>query len=132
MFKVGDRVYDIMRKKWGVVTGVESKVHVVFAHNEPTYCYTKDGRLGDDTEVRRLYFIEFDIFVPEEALEKPKWRAKDGGFYYYVDTYGYVVESTELGDKCDDLLHTARNYFRNSHEAKQSKIYKGFVEQLND
>ena len=138
MFRRGDKVYDMMRRKWGIVTEIDNykktPVHVVFAHNEPTYCYTADGRLGDDTEIRRLYFREFDIYlsVPDEAFLRPRWRADCGRIYYYVSACGEVATAYDCREEKDDKLYASGNYFINDNDVKESEIYKAFTKEEKD
>ena len=131
MFKVGDRVYDIIFKEYGEVVDVilaDDCVEVGFGEN--IVCYTFDGKIKEIfSQIRSLYFKEFEINIPKEALVRPRWRAPEGDIYAMVDHFGYIIGERESNSPADDRLFSIGNYFKTKEEAANSKFYKAFHEE---
>lgn len=126
MFKVGDRVWSI-GDGWGKVICInnkESSYPVDVRHNERCVSYTKDGKQYEEEDGRVLFFDE--IPIPKSALERPRFRARRGGIYYYVDACGNICESDEIGFELDGRQYSSGNYFETVDEAMDSDIYKAF------
>lgn len=129
MFKENDRVWD-MRYGWGTVVSITEEdlypVVVKFEHSIVRK-YFKDGR-WDKTDRNRILFFQ-EISVPQEALERPRWRAEKNREYFFVNGCGAIVTGCELFCVKDGLKFEVGNYFQTEEEAKGSKFYKVFHEE---
>ena len=128
-FKVGDTVYCVIFGK-GIVKSIDFgdyPVYVEFFIGNSTFkiSYTQDGKY-DANGLRTLFFEE--IKIPESAYKRPRWRAREGGRYYYVGALGDVASITELESDYDNKMFNVGNYFKTEEEAKESKFYKVFHE----
>ncbi len=54
-----------------------------------------------------------------EAVKNPFARAPHGKQYYYIDDYGRVDDTTEVGHEMDDKYYSNVNYFQNRSTAWQ-------------
>ncbi len=130
MFKVGDKVWAI-NNGWGVVRRIDEcqqyPVVVKFVKRDLAITYTLEGieALGE----RRTLFFE-EIPIPESALISPRWRAERGESYYSVNCFGEVIPIVDLRWETDGKMWLVGNYFETEEEAKESKIYKAFHEEV--
>lgn len=56
--------------------------------------------------------------MPKET-KPPRWRAEKGEEYWFVDSDGQIVSSTDLGSSISDFRYNTGNYFFTEKEAKQ-------------
>lgn len=56
----------------------------------------------------------------EKRVEKLRWRAKDGAFYYYVDNKGNLMIDREDSVYTDRNRYLFNNYFRTREQAKEA------------
>ena len=128
-FKVGDEVHCIFYGKGECIKIEEDDrifpVTIKFETGR-ILSYTKDGRYLIDG-IRTLFFEE--IKIPESAYKRPKWRAKEGEFYFLVDTTGDILKILDSRNFYDDKKFKIGNYFKTEEEAKESKFYKVFHEE---
>ncbi|MGL5964388.1 MAG: hypothetical protein ACRCZ2_08350, partial [Fusobacteriaceae bacterium] len=108
----------------------ESSYPVDVRHNERCVSYTKDGKQYEEEDGRVLFFDE--IPIPKSALVRPRFRARRGGVYYYVNLCGDVCQSDELRAKLDEQQYEAGNYFETEELAMDSDIYKAFERMKED
>lgn len=125
-FCVGDRVWN-MRFGWGTVKkydeGFGYSVYVVF-DNDDIVEFTDDGKEHWEDLCPSLFFEE--IAIPETALKKTKWRAKEEEKYYVVDAVGGIARHTENRTYVDTQYWECGNYFKTKDDAENSAIYKAF------
>lgn len=127
-FETGDRVWTFSNG-WGHVVRVTNErysVRVQF-ENEDTVTYTEDGRLYEYDKNTSLFFDE--IPIPETALRRPKWRADEDCVYYFVGTFGKVLDTKDMRLSIDYDRWKVSNYFKTREDAMKSKIYKAFHEE---
>lgn len=55
----------------------------------------------------------------EKKLEKKRWRAKHGEYYYYFDTILNIEKEKDLLLRVDDERYNIYNYFKSEQEAQQ-------------
>ena len=129
-FQVGDKVYDILSQKWGVIATIEEGHTFPVAVDFDTFKerYTLKGEYYNNDCIRVLYFTSFQITPPPEALIRPRWRAELTGVYYYVDSFGSIYASHNFNYKADNRRYSIGNYFRTEEDARDSKFYKVFHE----
>lgn len=132
LFQVGDKVWDIAFGH-GIVNEIDTSSEDDFPvsikyENCNIIWYTKTGimTLGIN---RTLFFKEFDIKIPQEALERPRWRAKYGCQYRYVNSEGYNDFATETNSINDVRRFEIGNYFESIEKAEESKFFKVFHEE---
>lgn len=123
--KRGDEVIALLEGLGGIVINDFEGTY------EDLYYYiNKKGVIDayyDDSD----FFKDYDLEILELPEQKPKrWRAKKGGYYYYVDHYGSKM-SFEENDKFDNHLYEIGNYFETEEGAKlmADKIKKLFNEE---
>ena len=123
LFEEKDKVFDIVFGA-GEVNRIEGEnVIVHFSCSDLEYEYDQRGCMTECAR-RTLYFKPFDFVIPEEAPIKPKWRAEQNKSYFFVNSFGDIEQTTELGNTTDERRFLKRNYFRNEADGKNSKIYK--------
>lgn len=123
LFEEKDKVFDIVFGA-GEVNRIEGEnVIVHFSCSDLEYEYDQRGCMTECAR-RTLYFKPFDFVIPEEATIKPKWRAEQNKSYFFVNSFGDIEQTTELGNTTDERRFLKRNYFRNEADGKNSKIYK--------
>ena len=54
----------------------------------------------------------------ETEEEVPRWRAEDGGYYYFAAIID-VLRSIEKGGISDNLLYKSGNYFQTKEQAQE-------------
>lgn len=130
MFKVGEKVWTI-DNGWGAVERIypNSLYPVLVRFKKDTFAYTADGK--ESIYKNRALFFE-EIPIPESALTRSKWRAEKGESYYTITAFGDVDGRVENFDEYDNNLFRAKNYFRTAEEAKESKIYRAFHEEVKN
>lgn len=129
-FEVGDKVWSLV-SGWGKVVAISRfkytsyPVNVAFDKGK-NYIefFTKDGKSHVKDINQTIFFEELEI--PESALVKPKWRAKSGCLYFYVDSDGTIERAVEDSNGIDSGRFEQGNYFQTEKEAKESKFYKVF------
>jgi hypothetical protein len=131
-FKAGDRVWDITLG-WGKVINIlEDDYPIVCEFGDSVlYYYTQDGKCEEEDVNRSLYFDEFKINPPKEALEKKRWRADWGRGFFAINSIGDIHCIIDTHEEADGLWEIG-NYFQTQEEAKQSEIYKLFQKRVND
>lgn len=137
MFKVGDKVWSI-NYGWGRIIHVLEiedgyPVEVRFLNEEGKkwdISYTSCGKLYHKDIVPSLFFKEVPIKILREYQERPRWRAEDGEMYYFVTSFGEIACEQELFYQDDDRRFDAGNYFKNEKEARESKFYKVFSQEV--
>ena len=84
---------------------------------------------------------EYEVEVSEvskeqvKEIEKPKckrWRAKTGCRYWFMLSYGEVIETTEYYTPEDNFLFSTGNYFKNEEEADEYKKKLMYRQQYKD
>lgn len=81
---------------------------------------------------------EYEVEVSEEQvkeIEKPKckrWRAKTGCRYWFMLSYGEVIETTEYYTPEDNFLFSTGNYFKTEEEADEYKKKLIYRQQYKD
>ena len=61
----------------------------------------------------------FDVYHRIETEEEvPRWRAEDGGYYYFAAIID-VLRSIEKGGISDNLLYKSGNYFQTKEQAQE-------------
>lgn len=131
MFKVGDRVWDIMRQEWGIVERLDDSsypVNVRFDGDEFLSVYMPDGRISRNYRTPSLTFKEF--YLPDGWQERPRWRAEIDNMYWSVTGYGECVPLCDKRYGIDDTKFKLGNYFQTEEEAMGSKFYKVFHEEV--
>lgn len=63
--------------------------------------------------VDKSHSVLFDI------VELPRWRAKEGEIYYYVNIPGCVSSTTDERGSCDESYYVCGNYFKTREEAEK-------------
>lgn len=123
LFEEKDKVFDIVFGT-GEVNRIEGEnVIVHFSCSDLEYEYDQRGCMTECAR-RTLYFKPFDFVIPEEATIKPKWRSEQNKSYFFVNSFGDIEQTTELGNTTDERRFLKRNYFRNEADGRNSKIYK--------
>ena len=131
LFEEKDKVFDLVFGT-GEVNRIEGEnVIVHFSCSDLEYEYDQRGCMTECAR-RTLYFKPFDFVIPEEATIKPKWRAEQNKSYFFVNSFGDIEQTTELGNTTDERRFLKRNYFRNEKDAKESKIYKVMNESYDE
>ncbi|MGL5050087.1 MAG: hypothetical protein ACRC6E_05565 [Fusobacteriaceae bacterium] len=126
MFKVNDRVWSL-RFGWGKIKQIEHTEEfpiTVEYKNSDWENYTEDGKVHDCDANRSLFFKE--IAIPEDALVRPRWRAKKKEKYFYISNVGITNVGYELLQPIDDNLYNCGNYFETIAEAMASDLYKAY------
>lgn len=72
--------------------------------------------------------VDKDHSVLFDIVELPKWRAKVGGRYYFINYLGIVNFDTDLRGSVDDIAYEIGNYFQTKEEAE--KYTEKFLEIL--
>lgn len=128
-FKVGDEVYCFFNKKGKCIKiEYDRRTYPVIIRFETgkVLSYTPSGKC-EINGVRTLFFEE--IKIPESAYKRPRWRAEEGKYYYYISGTGLIMHSAEYNTFEDDARCNTGNYFKTEEEAKESKFYKVFHEE---
>ena len=63
-----------------------------------------------------------ELGVKREIVNK-RWRAKEGGIYWYIDSFCGVEYSTETNHEGDTYRFNCGNYFRTKAEAEAYRQY---------
>lgn len=61
-----------------------------------------------------------------------RWRAENGGTYYYIDYNGDILIDTETFDETSDFCYLIGNYFKTKEQAEISKQNRLTYQQLKD
>ena len=63
--------------------------------------------------------VDKDHSILFNIVELPKWRAKLGGRYYFINYLGKVDFDTDLRGSVDDSAYEIGNYFQTKEEAEK-------------
>ena len=127
VFRVGDTVYCFMNGK-GVVVEIKEgsySVGVRFEGNKSLDWFTLEGRFRVYHENVSLSFKPWEV----KKLVRYKFRAEQGGKYYYITCSGKVKLETEERHTFDNKNRKVGNYFETELQAISSNIYKAFHEE---
>lgn len=127
IFTTGDNVWDIIYGDGKVLDVCFAGMRVYFDTGVIKQ-FIPDGRLERESK-RTLFFKEFDIEIPKEALERPRWRAEKDDVFFTVDGIGQVLAQKDIYNGWCDEAFGLGNYFKTITEAEQSKFYKVFREE---
>lgn len=75
---------------------------------------------------------EIDELKANKPTEYKRWRAQNGGVYYYIDDTGDVDFPYEGYDSADDYRYSTGNYFKTEKEAEQHKAYLLALQTIKD
>lgn len=81
---------------------------------------------------------EYEVELKEEQvkeIEKPKykrWRAEEGGKYYFLSDLGEILSANDCRDKSDNFLYNTDNYFKTKEEAEFCKKQLLYLQQYKD
>lgn len=96
---------------WLVDNGATDAMNQVIGRDEESlYFVTPDGR-ADFLSLRFEYLFDVE--------ELPRWRAKDGEEYWYIDDALDVRCTTEDYSRKHDDRYVAHNYFKAEWEAEK-------------
>lgn len=74
IFKVGDKVFDIIKQEWGIVKSTDDNdmypIKVSFRHNNSS-TYTVAGLINDTDKLPRLSFVECTFMDGKFTQERP-------------------------------------------------------------
>ena len=92
--------------------------------SERGWGYTKNFSPATEAEKQRL----FDALAKEgkrwnaekkQIEDLPRWRAKEGEQYYYVNVHGLVIMSNDFHYQYETDFHDVGNYFRTREAAEK-------------
>ena len=102
------------------------------------YCgYTNNARHATDEE-KQLRFNKMKEQglrwnAEEKKVEKIRWRAEKGEYFYFVQADGCVLENTEISNEDDDKIHEYGNYFRTQEQAERAaEVVKEALEKFHE
>lgn len=72
------------------------------------------------------YECEFNFSEYEYRIKRKRWRAKEGGTYYFVDAFMEICSASDLYCDSDNHRFKACNYFRTMEIARN---VRGFVKE---
>lgn len=144
-FKVGDKVYDIILGKVGIVKEIiinnlsVVRIEVVF-ENYGTALYYLEGKfLSIDKYPRLLHYRDdynYDVIdfnnLPKKQ-EPKRWRAKMGNRYYYVNEHFEIKGFTDQRDCFDNSFYNNGNYFQTEAQSQEmaDKLKEYFKQLIN-
>jgi hypothetical protein len=153
VFRVGDKVYDIMLREIGIVTkiilnDVSAFPIEVYYEDCGRVLYALEGRfLSRDKYPRLLHYRDdYDYSVIDfnnlpKRQEQKMWRAKDEGVYHFVNflTKGLFFSDETKDDyvSFDNDNYNSGNYFRTEVEAeiiaqKLNSYFKQLIQEEHD
>jgi hypothetical protein len=106
--------------------------------NRPSYFgWDKDARLATVEEKQLLFdkLTEQGLRwnVEEKKVEKIRWRAEKGSFYYLFTTAFYVAKAEEDGKEVANHRYAAYNYFRTKEQAeKAAELVKATLKKFHE
>jgi hypothetical protein len=145
-FKVGDKVYDIIRGRIGKVIGINTlnkdscSILIDFNDNDEEIYFTLNGRNYDTDKHPRLlhYRDDYDYSVIDfnnlpKRQEDKRWRAEKGKRYYYISSGGKAEDFIEKNDFFDKSYFNSGNYFQTKEEAQKiaDKLKEYFNQLIN-
>jgi hypothetical protein len=133
-FKIGDKVYDIILGKVGIVkeinlqAGTAFLLKVVF-ENYGTVFYPLEGKsLSRDKYPRLLHYRDdydysgIDFNNLPKRQEPKRWRAEEKGWYHLVnfniEDGFYSLEDKDTYTRIHNIIYNSGNYFRTEVEAE--------------
>lgn len=135
VFRVGDKVYDIMCKSFGIIINVNTDEPnyqlTVNLENGNHYTYTIDGRINHYYKTPQLlhYRDDYDYttidFKNLPKRQEKRWRAKEGGIYYFIKRDDYdseldrVCETKDYYSYISNEQYKIGNYFQIKEEAQE-------------
>ena len=142
LFRVGDKVYDIMCKSIGIVTNVNidepNYQLTVNLENGNNYTYTIDGRINHYYKTPQLLHYRDDYnyttidFKNLPKRQEKRWRAEVGEKYYYLDVYFDVHSFIEEYPNTGTKLYNSGNYFQTKEQAQEvADKLKEYLNKLN-
>ena len=132
-FKEGDFFATLKGENVGIVKSqcADGNVEDVYSHwddfqiqnpNIPIRC--TDIRLATEEEKQRaideLKAKGLWWNAKEKKIEKIRWRAEKGGFYFFLMTSLNVAKAEEDVKSVDDHRHSAYNYFCTKEQAEEA------------
>lgn len=84
---------------------------IVTAVGEKKFFYTIDGGEECVGTYHDTWYVHY---------EPNRWRADLCGFYYFVDSKGWVEDAAEAGDAIDGGRHRGGNYFHTVAQAGEA------------
>ncbi len=71
-------------------------------------------------EIENKVNYQFNFQQYKYRIKPKRWRAENGGVYYYINSSFKVASCAELYDRVDNIRFDAGNYFRTEEQAKQA------------
>jgi hypothetical protein len=145
VFRVGDKVYDIMLREIGIVTkiilnDVSAFPIEVYYEDCGRVLYALEGRfLSRDKYPRLLHYRDdYDYSVIDfnnlpKRQEVKRWRAKVGEIYYSFTSNFEIEDSYENNILFNDEAYDSGNYFQTKKEAQEvaDKLKEYFNQLIN-
>ena len=75
---------------------------------------------------------ELEELKKEKEVNDERWRAENGGEYYYIDCNGDILVDVETFDETSDFRYSVGNYFKTKEKAKLYKQNHLIYRQLKD
>lgn len=110
IFGSKERANEVLQ--WLIAQGAESASVKLLAGDTCNTIYYVNKR-KQATWVNAIHSELFDI------VELPKWRAKVGGRYYFINYIGKVDFDTDLRGYADNSAYEIGNYFKTKEEAEK-------------
>ena len=134
-FKVGDKVYDILLGKIGIVKRILNDISAfpieVYYEDYGRVLYAHEGKFSSNDKYSRLlhYRDDYDYFVinfnnlPKRQYKR--WRAEVGGIYYFIkrDEHDFnldkIYRSLDYYNSFSNELYKIGNYFQTREQAQE-------------
>jgi hypothetical protein len=145
-FKVGDKVYDIIRGRIGKVIGINTlnkdscSILIDFNDNDEEIYFTLNGRNYDTDKHPRLlhYRDDYDYSVIDfnnlpKRQEVKRWRAEIEETYYSLSSDFKIEQHYEDNDSFNDEAYDSGNYFQTKEEVQElvDKLKEYFKQLIN-
>lgn len=140
-FKKGDFLHSIYNDNM-IIYDEPIDAHYVNSIYSNTYLDNKGWNIDcfrQATQIEKNTFIEymhkkgFDWDSDNLKICKFVWKPKVGEEYFYINQYGYCVQSKNEGNKVDDLLFSIGNYFQTLDEAREcAKVLSSTIVNLKN
>jgi hypothetical protein len=143
-FRVGDKVYDILLGKIGIVKRILNDISAfpieVYYEDYGRVLYAHEGKFSSKDKYPRLlhYRNDYDYSVIDfnnlpKRQEANRWRAEVGEKYYYFNTYFEVDSFIEEEHNTDTKLYDLGDYFQTKEQAQEvaNKLKEYFNQLIN-
>ena len=117
-------VYAGTNEAGDIITYIAFNGMYVYTNMSDGWGYTSDYSPATEAEKQRLFNALAKEGKRWNAEKKciedlPRWRAEEGGLYYYVTTIYSIEETKDLRLSSDDMYYELGNYFRTREAAEK-------------